>query len=32
MVVYAHPDDGGDARSNYTARFDNFQISVRGTE
>ena len=33
MVVYARPDGGvaggpGSARSNYTARFDNFRISV----
>jgi hypothetical protein len=32
MVVYAHPDSGGDARVNYTAHFDNFRISVHGAE
>jgi hypothetical protein len=32
MVVYAHPDGGGDARTNYTARFDNFRISVHGAD
>jgi hypothetical protein len=31
MVVYARPD-GGDTRDNYTARFDNFRISVHGAE
>jgi len=32
MVVYALPDAGGDARANYTARFDNFRISVHGVD
>jgi hypothetical protein len=32
MVVYALPDAGGDARANYTARFDNFWISVHGAD
>jgi hypothetical protein len=32
MVVYARKDGGGDKRANYTARFDNFRISVHGTE
>ena len=30
MVVYARPDGAVDLRANYTARFDNFQISVHG--
>lgn len=30
MVVYALPDGGGKARINYTARFDNYQVSVQG--
>jgi hypothetical protein len=30
MVVYALPDGGDDERAYYTARFDNFRISVHG--
>ena len=32
MVVYARPEGDGNARVNYTARFDNFRISVHGAE
>src|SRR5262245_58488467 len=32
MVVYARPDGDGNARVNYTARFDNFQISAYGID
>ena len=32
MVVYAHPDGDGNERANYTARFDNFRISVHGAD
>src|SRR5262245_60500183 len=32
MVVYARPEGGGDSRVNYTARFDNFRVSVHGAE
>jgi len=30
LVVYALADDGADARANFTARFDNFRVSVHG--
>jgi len=30
MIVYALPDGRNDTRANYTARFDNFRISVHG--
>lgn len=31
MVVYARPDDGSSNRDDYTARFDNFRVTVHGT-
>ena len=31
MVTYALPDDVGRTRVSYTARFDNFRISVHGS-
>src|SRR5262249_46657991 len=32
MVVYARPETDGNARANYTGRFDNFRISAHGAE
>lgn len=30
LVTYALPDGDGDSRANFTARFDNFKVSVHG--
>ena len=30
MVVYARPDDDSHTRDDYTARFDNFHVTVHG--
>jgi hypothetical protein len=32
LVTYAMPDDEDSARANFTARFDNFKVSVHGAE